>query len=535
MINYFNQAYSRYPQQSTEAFSRDTWNQLIRAAKDNDEKFITTINAIKNKENVNRGVDITDVIPNFETIVDHSSYLQQALVDYDIIYFPKNYAYYIKDVVIPSNKVLYGEAPSNHDPATLDEVRPVIKPVTGATTLFDISNNYNIVINGLMLNGLNFSSLITNSLGDNIRVSNCVFYKAIVGYGSLTSYTKTSFLFNIWSRDCVYTFANLQDSAIFAGAHINNKHVFYGDRTECAFNKMVSRVEWADFSGWNIYLAHGSSNVFELQSDSGGLGAVYLEKVSGIVVGGIFRRASRYTGFDNVYKSHFYCKGVVDSVFYVYTRVGDNDSNDGNFTPDYCFTFDGTGVRNNSNIKVYGDLSGYTKKPVRFIGPKPINLSIDANGCNTESTGSKPSDIPRSKDLGSAAFQDWKVITAGQRPLAFIKAASMNTTGDTLFSWAGSYTPRKYVITGIKAHTPTVSLAAALGGVFTSTGATGVTVVPGTQAYATLVSSGMYLSLTLDTNMSNNYMTAETLYLNINTPTGTSAACSFTLFGDVLE
>ena len=528
-IGFVQGSLSRYPELKDKV-DKALWGELVRTATRNDELLKAETNKIHNRVATQMGISLDELFPNYKSVTDHTSYFQEALSQYDVVYLPLGSTWYVKDLVVPSYKAIFGKAPISSDPTTIDGIYPVVKKASGAvSSLFDFSTHSNIIFSGFRIDGIDKSvGLILATNADNCATSYMTLHNGLFPYGSISGYAETSTHINNWVRDCTYGYPNLQDSSVYGGTIHGCDYGIYSDNTSATFNRYLTRIEWS--VEYNIYCKNASNNYYDVQSDAGREGGLYFENTARNMVFGEFRRSGRR---DNVNSAHLYLKGAQDCTFILLTATGNNDSGTPPTTPKYTVIFDGTGSSNNRGLTFAGNLTGFTEQAVLVVGPKPFNVTFTGIGYETEATGGQPSNVPRNQDLGTAAFMDWKVITAGTRPLAYL-TADMNSTADQTFTWVNGFTPNKYVIDSVVGHSPSANLTTAVGGVYTASVKAGVTVVPPTQVYTALSVSTNYAKLSLGTSPQQNYLTGNLLCLSLTTPQGSASTADFVVMGTIL-
>jgi hypothetical protein len=136
-------------------------------------------------------------------------------------------------------------------------------------------------------------------------------------------------------------------------------------------------------------------------------------------------------------------------------------------------------------------------------------------------------------ECASAAHAAAVWMPVNMRFVGRLPGASMNTTADqpiTLYLPATA----PFRVSKITARNASISLSAAVGGVYTAASKGGTAVVAAAQAYSGLTGSTLALDLTIATTPGNTVLAAGTpLFLSLSTAQGSAATADLYVFGDV--
>ena len=143
-----------------------------------------------------------------------------------------------------------------------------------------------------------------------------------------------------------------------------------------------------------------------------------------------------------------------------------------------------------------------TQAPVNIVGP-PGQSTSGANGA------------------------DGAIVLLGQGP-----SLDFNTTADQLISGF----PAKYIITQIVVFNAFAALGVAAGGIYTGAAKTGSIIIPASTTYSAVTDSAKWIQLNLGVPATTGHdvLTAATLYLTLETPTGSGATATVNVYGYAL-
>ncbi|MBV9858745.1 MAG: hypothetical protein JO038_01365 [Alphaproteobacteria bacterium] len=123
-------------------------------------------------------------------------------------------------------------------------------------------------------------------------------------------------------------------------------------------------------------------------------------------------------------------------------------------------------------------------------------------------------------------------MPVNQRFTGRLVGANMNTTADQAIPLFLPQTA-PFRVSKITARNASISLTAAVGGIYTAASKGGTALVAATQAYSSLTTAASALDLTLAATPSNTVFAPGTaLYLSLSTAQGTAATADVFLFGD---
>lgn len=538
---------SRLPEFKQGSVTAKFWGELVRVVKKNDEDTYKGINGAFYRLNTQVQLNLAELCPNWETLTDHTDYLTTAHTLCPHVYLPPG-SWYFKDYVIPSGCTISGISNTNlsylDDTTKASVFKTHVYPADGvASFIFGTNGSTAVSFKNLHIQGYKpgdtplYNLILIKAGGDEVAIRECQLDSGLIGYGSLDTQPQTTRCTDVIIRDCTYGYCNVRDTTVLGGSCISNDYNVYGNTSySSSFNSFYTRLEWADY--WNIYLVRGQSNVFHGVVDSGNKGSIYLENVSNHSFFNIVRRGGRSTDTtDTTNKlTDFYIKNCSSMTFFVNTRSMAADGDIPPTTPDYTFIFEGSSAEtNNKFITIYGDLTGYVVDAIKFINLKPYEFKVLATGYSTEDQGFRPDDIPRNRDLGSAAYLDYKLITAGTKCLAFKQSVNFNTTTDTIIPFVKDINPRTYIVDAIVVTNSSISLTTAAGGLYTGPSKTGTTLVASTQTYTTLTGSSKFLELTKASGITSDVLTSDTIYLSLTTAQGSTATADVYIFGRILN
>ena len=221
-LSFTRNALSRFPELKSDKVDSKLWAELIRVAKDNDDKLQSDINKISNRYSSGRGIDMAELCPDWQNIADHTSYFVKAFQEYDTVFLPDDSTWYVADLVVPTGKSIIGNATVSNDPTTINDIKPCIKKAVGAvTSILNLSLSKRVNLRGFRIDGVTSDKYgILATQADNIFTTDLTGHRCLTFYGSPSSSASSAYTSIHWGnyvRDCVYGYENLQDSSVYGG------------------------------------------------------------------------------------------------------------------------------------------------------------------------------------------------------------------------------------------------------------------------------------------------------------------------------
>lgn len=133
--------------------------------------------------------------------------------------------------------------------------------------------------------------------------------------------------------------------------------------------------------------------------------------------------------------------------------------------------------------------------------------------------------LPANIDMGSGPLPRYGLLGS-------LIGANFNSTADQAITIQTGVS--RYIIRRIIVDNASVSMATAVGGIYSNAGKAGVIIVAAGQTYTTLTTSGKFKDLTLEAIIGTDVVVATTIYFSLTTPQGVAATANIWIFGENL-
>ncbi len=267
----------------------------------------------------------------------------------------------------------------------------LVKHASASDAIIKTNGKKSITFQGFHIKGVDRTLPLIEGGGDNITLRDITGYEGYCGYGKIdgTGITmQTSYVENCFFGNNQFGLRGLIDTTVVGGALFANKTAGLYLGAGNSFNNINTRIEFngqggGTYSdGFNVEIYQADDNYIGGTIDAGYLGGISMIEAERTMVNALLRRNGRKDGGSNFEDCHVFLQDCDNIVMTLMTKAQLGDGGASPTTPKYSIWLNNTDPGRNSNITVFGDLSGNTVQDIIQSG------TLDAVNFNVVATGS---------------------------------------------------------------------------------------------------------------------------------------------------